>query len=873
MTPERWQQVKNLLEGALELAPEERAAFLSRSCSLDPSLRQEVDTLLSASDEVRSSFLESSAMHSTLTPGTRLGDYEVQKLLGSGGMGEVYRARDTRLRREVAIKVLPKFLSSDNERLRRFEQEAQAAAALNHPNILAIFQMGTYGGSPYIVSELLEGETLREVIKRGPLPARKVIEQTAQIAQGLAAAHEKGIVHRDLKPENLFATKDGRIKILDFGLAKLKQAGGVGPNSALTLGANGTEPGMVMGTAGYMAPEQVRGQPADHRADIFAFGAILYELLTGRRAFHKTTAADTMAAILNEEPPTASQTVRNIPPALHRTIDRCLEKSPEQRFQSASDLAFALEALSDSTASTSSPREPGPLSKPIKLRVVLAVAGVAVFLVAIFLAANVGGVRDRLWGPSQANKIQSLLVLPLQNLSRDPEQEYFVDGMTEELISSLARIGSLRVISRTSAMHYKDTSKTIPEIARELNVDAIIEGTVQRSGDRVRITAELIQGSSDQNLWSNSYERDMRDVFAIEQDVTADIARQIQARLTTQTQLTLPPSRSVDPKAMEAYLQGNYYMYQYGRGGGDEETRKAAEYFQRAIDVDPSFAAAYNGLANAHQGLMWPTSDDVQIAAKATEKALALDPTSVDALVNLAGRRLSRWDFTGAEQDYRRVIALNPNNAVAHESFCNFLFALGRGEEGMKECQVAQALDPAIDHLSNAFYMAGEYARAISIAQIHLQTDPNDVGAHYVLARAYTADGKLREGIEHGAKVFALMGDSESAARIIHTLEVSGPRNAWLEAARVEELWIKTKRGYQPVDTAMVFAVCGDRDRAFYWLEEAYRNHDKQWVSLDLGLESLNSEPLFDPLRSDPRFKDLLRRIGLPDTRMPGHKS
>jgi serine/threonine protein kinase len=350
MTPERWQEIKGVLEQALELAPEKRSAFLDR-CSPDPDVRKEVETLLLSSDDVRSSFLESSTLHVTLIPGTKLGDYEVQKLLGSGGMGEVYRARDLRLRRDVAIKVLPSFFSSDKERLRRFEQEAQAAAALNHPNILAVFQMGTYEGSPYLVSELLEGETLREEIRRGPLSARKVIEQGVQIAHGLAAAHEKGIVHRDLKPENLFTTKDGRIKILDFGLAKLKQPQPDRQHSSPTVGADGTEPGMVMGTAGYMSPEQVRGKTADHRTDIFSFGTILYEMLTGRRAFHKTTSADTMSAILNEEPRTVSQLVPNIPPALQRTIHRCLEKLPEQRFQSASDLAFALEALSDSTAS------------------------------------------------------------------------------------------------------------------------------------------------------------------------------------------------------------------------------------------------------------------------------------------------------------------------------------------------------------------------------------------------------------------------------------------------------------------------------------------------------------------------------------------
>lgn len=350
MTPERWQQIKGLLQQALEMAPAERPAFLDQRCATDSSLRREVDTLLSSSDEARSSFLENFPALVALVPGTKLGDYEIVKLLGSGGMGEVYGARDARLRRDVAIKVLPSFLSSDKERLRRFEQEAQAAAALNHPNILVVFQMGTYKGAPYLVSELLEGDTLRGQITRGPIVARKAIDYGVQIAHGLAAAHEKGIVHRDLKPENLFATKDGRIKILDFGLAKLKQPEPSHQPGAPTVGATVTEPGMVMGTAGYMSPEQVRGKHVDHRTDIFAFGAIVYEILTGKRAFQKTTSVDTMSAILNEEPQALSQVAANIPPALQRTVHRCLEKSPEQRFQSASDLAFALEALSDSQA-------------------------------------------------------------------------------------------------------------------------------------------------------------------------------------------------------------------------------------------------------------------------------------------------------------------------------------------------------------------------------------------------------------------------------------------------------------------------------------------------------------------------------------------
>lgn len=346
MTPERWQKLSNVLYQALELAPEDRPAFLDRACVSDTALRRELESLLSASDEMRSSFLKSSSLAMTIKPGTRLDDYEVETLIGSGGMGEVYRARDTRLKRAVAIKVLPQFVANDPDRLRRFEQEAQAAAALNHPNILAVFQLGTYQGTPFMVLELLEGQNLRERLRAGPLPVSMVVDYGVQITRGLTAAHEKGIVHRDLKPENLFLTKDGRIKILDFGLAKLTQGQPAADSDAPTL-TERTEPGIVMGTVGYMAPEQVSGRKADHRADIFAFGAILYEMLTGKRAFRKATSPETMSSILNEEPQRISQIVPNLPAALQRVVQRSLEKNPEQRFQSASDLGFALEAWSD----------------------------------------------------------------------------------------------------------------------------------------------------------------------------------------------------------------------------------------------------------------------------------------------------------------------------------------------------------------------------------------------------------------------------------------------------------------------------------------------------------------------------------------------
>ena len=362
MMPEQWQRVREVLADALALQPADRPPFLDQACASDKQLRHEVESLLSSSDQVRSSFLLSFHASAGLTPGAKLGDYEIVRLVGSGGMGEVYRARDKRLGREVAVKVLPALLSRDTERLRRFEQEAQAAAALDHPNILAVFQMGTHDGTPYLVSELLEGATLREELRHKQLPVRKVVDYGVQTARGLSAAHERGIVHRDLKPENLFITRDGRVKILDFGLAKLTVSRAADSISGIPTA--GTEPGVVMGTVGYMAPEQVHGSKVDHRADIFAFGAILYEMLTGRRAFQKPTSAETMTAILNEDPIDFSQFAERISPGLQRIVRRCLEKNPEQRFQSASDLGFALEALSDS-GSTSVAAVPATHSRRI----------------------------------------------------------------------------------------------------------------------------------------------------------------------------------------------------------------------------------------------------------------------------------------------------------------------------------------------------------------------------------------------------------------------------------------------------------------------------------------------------------------------------
>ncbi len=487
----------------------------------------------------------------TLAAGSRLGPYEILAPLGAGGMGEVYRARDTRLGREVAVKVIPAALSADPDRLRRFEQEARSASALNHPNILTIHDFGSHEEAPYVVSELLEGETLRERLSLGALSPRKAIESGVQIAHGLAAAHEKGIVHRDLKPENLFVTKDGRVKILDFGLAKLTHPeAGSGPLAEVPTLTRGTEPGVIMGTVGYMSPEQVRGQAADRRSDIFAFGAVMYELLSSKRAFRGDSAIETMSAILREEPAELLQSVTGVPPSLERIVRRCLEKNPEERFQSARDLAFAL--TETASVSLAAPSVAVPSRFGTRRRVWIASLPVALAaLLAVLVAVDPGGLRRRLLGRALPGRVESIAVLPLHNLSGDPGQEYFADGMTEALIANLAQIRKLRVISRTSVEEYKDGKRPLPQIARELGVDAVVEGSVARSGDRVRITAQLIHGPSDTHLWAKTYQRDLRDILELQGEVAGAIAREIAAEITPEERARLKGAVRSTPRPMK----------------------------------------------------------------------------------------------------------------------------------------------------------------------------------------------------------------------------------------------------------------------------------------------------------------------------------
>jgi serine/threonine protein kinase/tetratricopeptide (TPR) repeat protein len=890
VTPERFQQIDRLVSLAQERDSTERASFLEEACAGDDDLRQRVEARLEAYQHLDFFLLQAppalvaeaiqtetnrtseTIAHPPWSTG-RSGEaaaplvlndrYVVERELGRGGMGRVLVGRDTKLNRKVAIKLLVAGLH-DEQALRRFEQEARAAGSLNHPNVLVIHDIGLHEGQPYIVSELLEGGTLRERLSGTPLPIREAIDCAVQLAEGLAAAHAKGIVHRDLKPENLFITGDGRLKILDFGIAKLTEpktpSADLHPEEGLQ-----TQTGTILGTIGYMSPEQVCGRPADERSDLFSAGVILYEMLSGKRAFQRASRLETACAILEDEP---SELPAQVAAATKEIVRRCLRKSPEERFQSARELAVQLRAVakepsldlqrgSPATSTPLSARSAGARTRWIWGGSALAALGV---LAALFAGLNPGW-RNQLLGQPGLPRIESLAVLPLENFSGDPDQEYFADGMTEALIGELAQISSLKVISRTSVMRFKATRKPLPEVARELNVDGVVEGSVIRSGDRVRITAQLIHAPTDRHLWAQHYERDIRDVLSLQTEVTRAIANEIRAKLTPQQQVRLARGGSVDPEAYELYLKGRYFWNKRT----EEDLRKGLEYFQQSVAKDPSYALAYVGIAESYNPLRYfgylRSKEAGPKAKEAALRALEIDPTLGEAHTSLASTLFLDWDFSGAELEFNKGIQLNPNYAFAHHWYAQLLSWLRRTHECLAESRRAHELDPLSlpisTGLAHNLYSARQYDQAAAQLQKMLGFDPSFSNGHSLLGKVYEAQGFFEQAITEHEKAVSLSPSNPGLiADLGHAQALSGHQP---EAERaLQTLNELSKRKYvSPLEVAAVEAGLGQTDKAFASLERAYEDRS-------VRLAGIKANPVFDTLQSDPRYSDLVRRIGLP---------
>jgi eukaryotic-like serine/threonine-protein kinase len=780
-----------------------------------------------------------------------LGHYRIIEKIGAGGMGEVYRAQDLHLARDVAIKILPAGTLADEQARLRFRKEAEALSKLNHPNIQTVHDFDTQEEVDFLVVEFVLGPTLADKLGAGALPEKEIASLGVQMAAALQEAHERGVVHRDLKPGNIKVTPKGQLKLLDFGLAKLLK-----PLDATATTESVTETQAVSGTLPYMAPEQLRGEPADARTDIWAAGVVLYEMATGRRPFQAKLSTALAGDIQHQPVIPPGQLNRKISPGLENIILKCLDKNPENRYQSAKELVVDLRRLSAPLVLVPSARR-----RIFARRWALTAAGVIVVL-AVLVGLNVGELRERMLGPGTP-KINSLAVLPLENLSGDPEQEYFVEGMHEALIAELSKISALKVISRTSTLRYKGTNESLPHIARELGVQGVIEGSVSREGNQVRISVQLIHGPSDRHLWARSFDRELRGILALHSEVAHAIAREIRARVSPEEQVLLASAPPVNPKAYESYLKGQHHLARRT----EEDIKKALWYFEEAVNKEPSSALGYSGLADVHNylsyfGLVSPLEGRPK-AKLAALKSLEIDPNLAEAHVALA-RVLAEyeWDWAGAEREFKRAIELNPGYAVAHQYFGLYLSWVERHEEAIAEGQKAVELDPlslpANNSLGARFILARHYDKATEQLQKTLDMEPNYALARLNLGKVYIEKRKYSEGIEECKKAITLAGQVPEYLSELGYAYASAGRKAEAKSI-LGELKRMSKRTYvSPAAIAKVYAALGERNEAFAWLQRALQERS-------LSFATPNVEAAWDPMRSDPRFQALLSRMNFPE--------
>jgi serine/threonine protein kinase len=849
MTPERWQEVKHLYHAVLEAEPSNREALLE---SADPEVRREVESLLSSGDsethpldrdvmsDASSLLDDATATLSQLGENANLGQYQIRTLIGRGGMGEVYLAHDGKLGRDVAIKTLPKEFSDDPERLSRFRREARVLASLNHPNIAAIYGLDESAGVNFLVLELVEGETLAERLKRtGPMLLGEALQVMSQVAEALEAAHRKGITHRDIKPSNIKMTPEGRVKVLDFGLAKVLPTAGTPAWMKSAGGGLDTEDGRVLGTPLYMSPEQARGLDVDQRTDIWAFGCVLFELVTAKRAMPGRTVSDIIAAILEREPdynalPSAT------PVQIRRMIQHCLVKEADGRLP---DIAEARREIASAQAR---PR------KAVVTRRRLIVTGVATAAAAVPVAFNTGGARDQLFG-TRDPRIRSLVVLPLENLSREPEQEYFADGFTDALITDLSQIEGLKVISRTSAMRFKGKAKALPQIARELQVEGVVEGSIQREGQQVRVHVKLVQASTDASLWSERYDGTIREALRLQARVAQSVAREIRGTIRPEQQARLEARRVVKPEVYEDYLRGMYFLNK----SAPADHEKGIEYLKTALDKDPAEPLAYAGLSLGYSRIGHDRVPDAfKLAKAAANRALELGETMAETYAGLAQTKLYwDWDFPGAEQDFLRALDLNPNLAVARCHYAWYLPILGRFEDAISEMKRAKDLDPLTPlyaaWLGSLYSYVGRHREMIEEARKTLALAPNYVWGLLGLGRGYSESGRHEEAIATYNDVVARYPAWKW--RLGNAYALAGRRSEALQIANE----IEGKPGsHVDFGLGVIYAVLGDVDQSLRWLEKAYQTRDSYmpWIGV---------EPVLAGLRADPRFQNLARRIGV----------
>jgi len=779
--------------------------------------------------------------------------YQILEKLGEGGMGLVYKARDTQLDRDVALKVLPADAVADPAARARLMREARLASKLNHPHICTIYEVGESDGQVFVAMELVEGQPLSARLAAGALPVEEVLSFGLQLTDALAHAHKRGIIHRDLKSSNVVITPEGRAKVLDFGLAK-RLKGETGEDVTTQTLETLTAAGTVAGTPAYMSPEQFRGQPVDARSDIWALGVMLYEMASGARPFRGTTAFELSSAILNKPPAPLPPGLGGAPPLwLRSVIERCLEKDPARRYQSSDEVRASLETVQAGVTLKVWLAWKYGLSR----RRWLAVTAAAVAVVAVLAALDAGGVRGRMVRLIEGQKYHSLAVLPVANLSGDPAQEYYADGMTYTLIAHVSKVGALRVISRDSVIRYKGAKKSLPEIARELKVDTVLETSVAREAGRVHFTAQLIEAAAQRNLWSETYDRPAADVLRLQSEVAREIARQINATVTPEQARRLSSAREVNPKVYEAYLRGKFYVSQNNPGSFE----KGMDYLHQAVEIDPAEPLGYVGLAEGYVTLGHGGAEQIDsfpLAKAAAEQALKLDPDRAEAVGVLADVALYyERDWAKAEKLFKRALELNPSLAMTHYHYAWYLALFDRLDEAIAEHKLARDYDPLrplnTAWLGQLYIYAGRYDEAIAEAKKALELDPKFRVSYGILRRAYSRKGMHQEAIAAAQRLVELNPNGGNTQLGI----------AYALAGRREQaLAIAAKLKREAPDTAdlsaLFYAALGDRDAALRALEAAYERHGTAFPWIRVHGSG------WDDFRDDPRFQDLLRKMNLP---------